>query len=76
MIYDPKVVPKCPSCDKILNFVSNGYKSENEGADIYVELKGYCLNPICPNYAGRKDGDKIVINTDSPVAETIRNKVG
>ena len=76
MLYNPKETPRCPNCKGPLNFVNNGYKSEEGSTDVFVELKGYCLNPKCSNYAGRKDGDRIIINQESPAAETVRNKVG
>lgn len=76
MIINPETTPKCPSCNGVLTFVNNGYKSDEGSTEVFVELKGYCINPKCPIYAGRLDGDKVVINEESPIAEIVRNKVG
>jgi len=75
MIENPKEPPRCPQCNSQLSFVNGGFKSEEGSTDVFVELKVYCLNPKCKNYAGQKDGDNIVINENSTIAETVRNKV-
>ena len=75
MKFNPKEVPKCPLCNGQLMFTSSGYKSEEGSTEVYSELNGYCLNPKCKIYAGRKEGEDVVINSNSPIAETVRNKV-